>query len=184
MKLYAGVFLAIAIGSANGLHGEIKHAEAIKGESAITYHMSHPLHEFDAVSHDAVYRVDIDPEKKEVASVSVVVDVTTFDSGNSNRDSHAMEVIDAISYPDVRFVSTGIRKSTGDSVLVSGKLTFHGVTKEIVVPAALAWSSNKLDVRGAFDLSLTDFKIERPSLLMIPVADAVKFAVAVSFRWE
>jgi polyisoprenoid-binding protein YceI len=183
MKSYAGILLTLALVSTSVVCAGPKRAELIKGESTISYHMSHPLHEFDAVSHDAIYRADVDPEKKEVTSVAAVVDVTTFDSGNSNRDSHAMEVIDAISYPEVRFVSSAISKTAGDSVLVTGKLTFHGVTREIVIPAALHWSTERLDVHGAFDLSLTEFKIERPSLLMIPVSDAVKFTVAASFRW-
>jgi polyisoprenoid-binding protein YceI len=183
MNRSAGILLAIAVVSTTVVCAGPKRAELIKGESTISYHMSHPLHEFDAVSHDAVYRVDVDPEKGEVTSVAAVVDVTTFDSGNSNRDSHAMEVIDAISYPEVRFVSSGISKTAADSVLVKGNLTFHGVTREIVIPAEVRWSTNRLDVHGAFDLSLTEFKIERPSLLMVPVSDAVKFTVAASFRW-
>ncbi|HTP12644.1 MAG TPA: YceI family protein, partial [Bacteroidota bacterium] len=40
--------------------------------------------------------------------MTVRVDVTTFDSGNSNRDSHAMEVVDALTYPDVQFTSTSV----------------------------------------------------------------------------
>jgi polyisoprenoid-binding protein YceI len=121
--------------------------------------------------------LEIDPAKKEIVSVSATVDVTTFDSGNSNRDSHAMEVIDAISYPEVSFVSSSVTE-TGDSLKVTGKLTFHGVTRDIVALAAAKWSVDKIEVRGSFVLSLTDFKIERPSLLMIPVEDALRFTFA------
>ncbi len=183
MGRLAGVVAALVLASVTVVSARVTHAESIKDSSTIMYHMSHPLHEFDAVSHDAQYSLTVDPDSKEVKSVSAVVDVTTFDSNNSNRDSHAMEVIDAISYPDVRFVSTGVT-AKGDSVFVNGKLTFHGVTRDIVIPSAISWSQHMLSVHGAFDLSLTDFKIERPSLLLIPVADAVKFTVIAVFRWE
>ena len=160
---------------------QTKQVELLKDESSITYRIVHPLHEIEATSKDATYQLEIDPAKKEIVSVSASVDVTTFDSGNSNRDSHAMEVIDAISYPEVSFVSSSVTE-TGDSLKVTGKLTFHGVTKDIVAMAASIWSVDKIEVRGSFVLSLTDFKIERPSLLMIPVEDALRFTFAAAWK--
>jgi polyisoprenoid-binding protein YceI len=160
---------------------QTKQVELLKDESSITYRIVHPLHEIEATSKDATYQLEIDPAKKEIVSVSATVDVTTFDSGNSNRDSHAMEVIDAISYPEVSFVSSSVTE-TGDSLKVTGKLTFHGVTKDIVAMAASIWSVDKIEVRGSFVLSLTDFKIERPSLLMIPVEDALRFTFAAAWK--
>jgi polyisoprenoid-binding protein YceI len=151
-----------------------------KKETSITYKMVHPLHEIEATSKEADLQVEADPSKKEIESVSARVDVTTFDSGNSNRDSHAMEVIDAITYPEVDFVSSSITQ-VGDSLKVTGKLTFHGVTQDIVALAASKWSSDKLEVRGSFNLSLTAFKIERPALLMIPVEDALRFTFTAVF---
>jgi polyisoprenoid-binding protein YceI len=124
----------------------------------------------------------MDPASRQIKSVSGQVDVTTFDSGNSNRDSHAMEVIDALTYPQVTFSSTSI-EAAGDSLRVSGTLTFHGVSKPIVVAAATRWEQNRLEVEGAFTLSLTEFKIERPSLLMIPVDDTLKFSLKALFAW-
>ncbi len=154
----------------------------IKDESKLTYYLSHPLHEVEATSKEVVYRLDVDPASHQLKSVSASVDVTTFDSGNSNRDSHAMEVVDALTYPEASFSSTSISQS-GDSVKVTGKLTFHGVTKEVTIPAALKWSPNRLDVNGSFEISLTAFKIDRPSLLMIPVSDALKFTIVAAYRW-
>jgi polyisoprenoid-binding protein YceI len=160
---------------------QTKQVELLKDESSITYRIVHPLHEIEATSKDATYQLEIDPAKKEIVSVSATVDVTTFDSGNSNRDSHAMEVIDAISYPEVSFVSSSVTE-TGDSLKVTGKLTFHGVTRDIVALAAAKWFVDKIEVRGSFVLSLTDFKIERPSLLMIPVEDALRFTFAAAWK--
>ncbi len=157
-----------------------KQVDVLKKESSITYKIVHPLHEIEATSKDARYRMEIDPAKKEIITVSADVDVMTFDSGNSNRDSHAMEVIDAISYPEVSFVSSSITQ-VGDSLKVAGKLTFHGVTQDIVALAVSKWSSDRLVVRGSFNLSLTAFKIERPSLLMIPVEDALRFTFTAAF---
>ena len=154
---------------------QTKKIQADKKESSVTYHMTHPLHEIEATSKDIGCWVDLDPAKKEITHVYVQIDVTTFDGGNSNRDSHAMEVIDAISYPKVKFTSTSIIQN-GDKLKVTGKLTFHGITKEITFDALSKWESNKVTVSGNFVISLTEFKIERPSLLLIPVNDELRFS--------
>ncbi len=159
---------------------QTKTADVIKEESSITYRIDHMLHHIEATSKDGWFRVEIDPAKKEIKSVSAQVDVMTFDSGNSNRDSHAMEVVESIKYPDVTFTSTGVTQNA-DSVNVSGKLTFHGVTKDILVKGTAKWSQNKLEMQGGFEISMTAFKVDRPSLLMVPVDDAIRFSLKVAF---
>ena len=163
-----------------GAHAQPKWAEVIKDESSVTYRLSHLLHTIEAVSKDVTYRIEIDALKKEIKSVSAQVDVTTFDSGNSNRDSHAMEVIDAITYPNAAFSSTSIIQR-GDSLTVAGKLIFHGITKDVVLLGVTKWSQNKLEVQGGFAISLTAFQVERPSLLMVPVKDELQFTLKASF---
>jgi len=148
--------------------------------SSATYLLIHPMHEVEATSKHVQYTAVLDPEAHTIQSVSAVVDVTTFDSGNSNRDSHAMEVIDALSYPDVTFNSTAVipRDTT---LLVQGKLTFHGVTNNVTATAVPSWVQDKLVVHAAFPLSLTAFKVERPSLLFIPVQDTLRFTLVAVF---
>jgi hypothetical protein len=90
------------------IFAQLKQLQAVKKESYITYKLTHPLHEIEATSKDVYCAINLDPVKKEIKNVSVQIDVTTFDSGNSNRDSHAMETVDAISCPDVRFISSSI----------------------------------------------------------------------------
>jgi len=175
----AAVCLFLLIGSTGWT--QTKQLELLKDESSITYRIVHPLHEIEATSRDATYQLQADPSKKEIVSVAASVDVMTFESGNSNRDSHAMEVIDAISYPEVSFVSSSVTE-VGDSLKVTGKLTFHGVTQDIVAMASSKWSADKVQVNGAFILSLTAFKIERPSLLMIPVEDALRFTFTAAWK--
>jgi polyisoprenoid-binding protein YceI len=157
-----------------------KKYEAAGNESFITYKLTHPLHEVEATSRKEVCLIYADAGNKEIKNVLVQVPVTSFDSGNSNRDSHAMEVVDAISIPYAKFVSTNIEEN-GDSVKVFGNLTFHGVTKGIRIIAFAKWSSNELIVNGTFDISLTEFKVERPSLLLIPVNDDLKFTLKEVF---
>jgi polyisoprenoid-binding protein YceI len=163
------------------LFAQPKKYEALKQESFITYKLTHPLHEVEGTSRESVCLIYADAEKKEIKNVLVEVAVASFNSGNSNRDSHAMEVVNAISIPNAKFTSTKIEQA-GDSLKVYGKLTFHGVTKDIVINAVPHWSEDKLTVDGNFSISLTDFKVERPSLLLIPVNDTLTFTLEQVFN--
>jgi polyisoprenoid-binding protein YceI len=179
MFCYISIFLFVFI-AASSVSAQLKKIDALKKESSITYKLTHPLHEIEATSKESICRLTVDLISKQIKGAAVVVEVMTFSSGNSNRDSHAMEVIDAISYPDARFISSNIVQK-GDSVKAYGKLTFHGVTKDVTLSAAAKWEANKLVIDGWFDISLTEFKIERPSLLLIPVKDILKFTFAQTF---
>lgn len=167
----------------SGVFAQTKTAEALKGESSITYRIVHPLHKIESTSRDFSSKLEIDDVAKEIKTVEAHVDVMTFNSGNSNRDSHAMEVIDAIIYPEASFTSTVVSQH-GDSVTVSGKLLFHGQTRDVDMAASMKWMGNKLEVRGGFDVSLTQFKIERPSLLLIPVEDRLSFSFEAVYVWK
>ncbi len=154
---------------------------AEKEGTSITYHLVHPLHKIDGVSKDVDCSAEIDPSARAISSVTVDVDVTTFDSDNSNRDSHAMEVVDAIDFPEVTFASSRIEQR-GDSLFATGKLTFHGLTRDVTIAAKPEWAASQLVVNGAFDILLSDYKIERPSLLMIPVENTLRFTLTALFK--
>ncbi len=177
----AGVVLIVAIMVVALLGAaDVRKVDANKDGTSITYHLVHPLHKVDAVSKDIVATAELDQAAKRIMGVTVQVDVTTFDSGNSNRDSHAMEVIDAIEYPEAMFTSTQIEQR-GDSLYATGKLNFHGITRDVVIAAKPSWSQDKLIVDGAFSILLSDFKVERPSLLMIPVDNTLRFTLTAVF---
>jgi len=148
--------------------------------SSMSYRVIHPMHSMEAVSNEVVVRMMCDSTGRTIGGVRAVVDVMTFNSGNSNRDSHAMEVVDALTYPEAKFSSTAIAPS-GDSLAVRGMLQFHGVTREITAWGRAVTTADTIVVSAQFAISMTDFKIDRPSLLMIPVQDTIRFSLTAGF---
>ncbi|MEZ4906102.1 MAG: YceI family protein [Saprospiraceae bacterium] len=145
-----------------------------KKSSTITYSMSHPLHDWSGVSSDFKSVIVTDENKNVIKQVAVNVKISSFDSKNANRDSHCIEVTEALKYPDITFVSSDI-KEDGDKLQVSGVLTFHNVKKNISFKAEKTKSKDgKLNVVGGFDVKLTDFDIEPPSLMGIETKDNIK----------
>ncbi len=158
---------------------DTKKISALKGDSRLTYSLSHPLHKVEAVCKDFFCEVEIN-DAKEIQSVKVSADVMNFDSGNSNRDSHAMEVIDAFTYPEVSFVSDAVSTQSNE-LSVSGKLTFHGVTKPISFSAKAQSQNGRTTVEGKMTVKLEDFKVERPKLALIPTDEFLYLSFVVVF---
>jgi polyisoprenoid-binding protein YceI len=156
------------------------HRTAMKDLSSLTYLVIHPLHRVEAVSKDLSAEIDYDDATHTILRAAFSADVMSFDSGNSSRDSHAMEVLDALTYPTVSYKSTGI-ETTGSRILMHGDLTFHGQTRPVDVSATDSTANDRLTVQGTTGVSLTAFGIERPSLLMIPTEDTLKISFTVVF---
>ena len=64
----------------------------------------------------------------------VAIDATSIDTDNENRDTHlkSADFFEVETYPTIRFKSTKIARA-GDGLRMTGDLTMHGVTKEVVL---------------------------------------------------
>ena len=90
-------------------------------------------------------------------------------------------VLEPAKYPEIVFVSsrvTGMRRGNGQYDLkIVGDLTFHGVTRSIVIPAQVTLTGNDLRATGVFSINRSDFKVKATSAFhgMIRVCNKVKF---------
>lgn len=68
------------------------------------------------------------------SSVSVTIDTTTLDTGNTQRDTHVKSpaFFDVAKIPTASFTSTGVVKN-GTHLTVSGNLTLHGITRPVTL---------------------------------------------------
>ncbi|WP_128546678.1 YceI family protein [Larkinella soli] len=153
---------------------------ADRSKSTITYAMSHPMHSFEGVSHDVACVMVMD-EAGKIESVAAVAKVSSFDSQNANRDSHALETLEALKYPKVTFAANDVQQQ-GNNLIIKGNLTFHGVTKPVVIQGTRQDENGQTTVRGDFQIRLSDYKVERPSLMMVPVNEEVKLTFNMVFR--
>lgn len=154
---------------------------ADKSISKVTYAMKHPMHDWEGVSKDVNAVIVYNNATKNVDQVVVSLKVDSFDSGNSNRDSHALEVLEGLKFPKVTFVSTKI-KPNGNTLVIDGNLTFHGVSKPITISVNRNDAANKLSFDGKFDVLLSDYKVDRPSLFGVKTEDFINLKFNLSFN--
>ncbi|RIV22531.1 YceI family protein [Fibrisoma montanum] len=155
---------------------------ADKALSTVTYAAKHPLHDWEGISRDVNCAVMYNDDSKQIESVAVSIKVASFDSKNSNRDSHALEVLDGLKYPNVTFVSTELKPSEDGTLTARGNLTFHGVTRPVTFQATRKEENGRLTIEGGFPVTLSSHSIERPSLMGLKVDDQMTLRFSAVFK--
>lgn len=160
---------------------ETRKIYADNSTSSIVYFMSHPMHDWDATAKTFKTVITYDDATKQISSVASVVKVQSFDSGNSNRDSHAIEVLDALRNPNITFVSNDI-KQDGNNVTIDGKLTFHGVTKPATLNATRKDAKSTMTITGKMDVNMTDHGVKPPGLMGIAAKENIRIDYTMTFK--
>jgi len=154
--------------------------KADKTQSYITYHCIHSLHEWTGVNKNIDCVMIYSEATDAIEKVAVMGKVADFDSGNPNRDAHSLEVLEAIQYPKITFSSTSIA-TNGNNLKVTGNLTFHNVTKPVTFDAVRDNKNKQISVKGNFSILLTDYKIDRPSFMLMKVEDKMDLTFVMIF---
>jgi hypothetical protein len=152
----------------------------VLNQSTLTYHVSHPLHTSEGVSHAARGKGICHDGQCEFL---IAVPVKTFDSGDSNRDLHMIQVTRGAEYPMVT-VRTRLPESDASATQIKADLDieFAGQTAHYKqVPFEVTTQGADKHITGTIPATLTDFKIEPPTLLTIPVKNDVP--IRVDMTW-
>jgi hypothetical protein len=149
--------------------------------SSVKYSMVHKLHSWEGVSKELKVATKWNEQKNEIEQISIVVNVATFNSGLSSRDSHMMEVLDGLTYPRIIFSSSSVQY-TPEGILVKGKLQFHGVERMIETKVKQEKINRRLVFSGSLPVLLEDYKVERPGLLFVKVDNLVKIDFQVAYN--
>ena len=124
--------------------------------------------------------VTLDPKDPATAVITLTIESASIDTGIGMRDKHlrSADFLDVSRFPTIRFESQRV-EVTGRKAMVTGHLTLHGVTREIVAPVEVQLSEVALVVTGELVLNRRDFGINYSSVLN-PIGDSVR--VTFTFR--
>ena len=79
--------------------------------------------------------IEYDPANPPVARVDAAIDVATISTLDAQRDTHlkSPDFLDAAQFPTITFKSKKAAPSGDGEAKITGDLTIHGVTKEVVL---------------------------------------------------
>lgn len=150
-------------------------------ESTLSYHVSHPLHQIDGVSHAARGKgVCHDGQ----CDFLIAAPVKSFDSGDSNRDLHMIRVVRGAQFPMV-----SVRTRVPESSLTAGTLSldldieFAGQTAHYTrIPFQQLIEGAQHRISGTIPAKVSDFKIDPPTLLTVPIKNEMPVRVEMVWR--
>jgi hypothetical protein len=128
-------------------------------QSTLTWHVTHPMHEVAGTSHAAKGKGNCSAGQ---CDFLIAVPVNTFDSGDSNRDLHTLEVVRGAQFPMV-IVRTHLAQAALNQPIIDADLevqfagqtahyahvplhgTSHGT--DVLRPARISKSTGRLSLR-------------------------------------
>lgn len=180
MTLFAAATLAVSVAAAQPAVAQADRQWQLQ-QSTLSYHMSHPMHEVDGVTHSA--------KGKGVCHAGqcdflIAAPVKTFDSGDTNRDLHMLETTKGAQFPMVvvraKFPESEL---AGQTIHADLEVQFAGQTAHYA-QVALQRTAQGQDVHivGTVPATCSDFKIDRPTFLTVPIKNEIPVKVDMTWR--
>ena len=112
--------------------------------------------------------IDSDHDEPSKASVAVVLDASTINTGVAMRDNHLRSAdgnFDVANYPTITFTSKRIEGNDPSNFKVIGDVTIHGITKEVALNASFSgeakdpWGNRRVGFAAETKLNRKDFNL-------------------------
>jgi polyisoprenoid-binding protein YceI len=146
---------------------------------------------FTGRTHKVNGTLTFDPSKKS-GSATLTVDLNTVDTGIALRDDHMRSAgwLDTAKFPEAKLVTTSVKHVKGDEYDVVGKLTLHGVTRDVKTRAKVRYLAASettrskgfrgdiLSVQGKVNIKLKDYGITIPAPAQGKVAETVTLTIS------
>jgi len=97
--------------------------------------------------------------------IEIKIPTKSIDSNHAERDKHIREIINVNGFSNTSFTSTSY-DGDKDGGILKGKLTFHGITKDIEVKVKKIgegkdpWGGYRSGFEGSFNINRKDFGVD------------------------
>jgi polyisoprenoid-binding protein YceI len=171
--------LAFAAGAARAqANGNVLHFKVNPAETQVTATVAEPMHMIrgDATGSFRVISGEVEGDPGSISSTAkakLVIDAASYQTDNQNRDADIKQnALEVDQFSTITFETTGLSNveadgSSGKGVLL-GRLTLHGVTKEIEIPITAQLDvQRRLVADGTYSFKFEEYGVKRPTKMMI-----------------
>jgi polyisoprenoid-binding protein YceI len=119
--------------------------------------------------------------------IVLVIPIGDFEFVKSLMKHHFNEkYMETEKYPKATFqgklsgfdpTASGVQKATA-----KGKMTIHGVAKDVEIPGTMTVAKGKIELESKFMVKLADYKISIPTLLFRNIAEQVEVTVEFTYK--
>jgi polyisoprenoid-binding protein YceI len=127
----------------------------------------------------------------QIADARVTIDAASLATGNAERDADMrQDFLEVTTFPSIEFIVSELltpRPAANPAewdVILQGRLTVHGVTREVKVPTTVGLWVDHLMARGQVRLDMREYNIRVPRLFFVPMKSDVLVGFEVVARPE
>jgi hypothetical protein len=181
------LFLALLAGCCACVQAQIYTAKS--GATSISFHSSAPMEDIDALNKGAIIVL-----KASSNEIQIRVTMQNFKFKNSLMEEHfnenymetdkKVDVNGQATYPNryAEFKGTikepiDYTKEAENKVTVVGKMTMHGVTRDVSIDGTLTKKGNELVLYSKFPIKVADYNIKVPSMYVKNIAEEVEVTI-------
>jgi hypothetical protein len=166
-----------------GLNANAQMYKNKKDAGTVHFLSKSPLEDIEATNKNpiAVY-------KEETGDIQFAVVMTQFKFKAALMEEHFNEnYVESTKYPQATFKGkvnekVDLTKDGENKVTVTGKMTLHGVTKDITVDGTITKKGADLVVDSKFKIKVADYNIKVPSLYVQNIAEVVDVTVNITLE--
>ena len=134
-----------------------------------------------------------DPSQLDKSRVEASIDVSTINTHDAQRDTHlkSADFFDVEKFPALTFQSSRVTRRADGAVVVSGRLSIHGVSREVefvvegpTPPTKDPWGNTRIGVSASTKIDRRDFGLNFHAALEtggVVVGDEVSITLELEF---
>lgn len=153
----------------------------VSAKSHVWFDADAPLHSFRGETREVVGTFTLRQiSPLQIADARVLIDAASLKTGNSSRDADMhQDFLEVARFPTIEFIITDLlatRPSVDGmswDVVMQARLSVHGTTRDVQVPATVSLTAERLTARGQVHLDMRDYQIRVPRLLLVPMRSEV-----------
>jgi polyisoprenoid-binding protein YceI len=151
----------------------------------VSFFSSTPMENIEANNNNATSVIDAKTGKMEFAIL-----MKAFKFEKALMEEHFNEnYVESGKFPKATFAGNITNLSAVDfskngtyKVNVKGKMTIHGVTKDVEAPGTITVENGKVKANSVFNVAPDDYKIEIPKLVREKIAKEIKVTVNMDYQ--
>ena len=171
----------------------VRSLEIDRSHSEVAFQVRHLLSKVRGRFADFSGTIQLDESNPSRSQVDVTIQAASIDTAEADRDTHlrSADFFDVEKYPTLRFVSTSVTSRSDNTYDVSGNLTIHGITREVLLPASFLgtaqdpWGNTKFVFEAELTLNRKDYGLTWNAALETGgflVGDEVKVSLSIQAK--
>jgi polyisoprenoid-binding protein YceI len=170
------LFLALMLASVAGFAQQF-----ITRSARVSFFSETPFENIEAINNEAAAVLDAG-----TGAIQVIVPIKSFKFEKALMQEHFNEnYLESDRYPKAEFKgrienigAVNFRKDGRYPVVASGKLTIHGVTREVKTPGIIVVKGGLPAAEASFMLRCADYKVKIPSVVSQKIAEQIKVSIS------